>query len=91
MLAEYLSLRQLSAYFGLSIRTLRNSLVHPVTPLPYFRVCRKIPVRRSDPDAWLSRYRHAEQPVDLDALVNDVLAGLQWRLLLRKGRKLHVG
>ncbi len=77
MLAEYLSVRQLSAYSGLSVRTLRNYLVHPVTPLPYFRVCRKILVRRSDFDAWLSRYGHAEQPEDLDALVNDVLAGLQ--------------
>lgn len=76
MLAEYLSLRQLSAYSGLSAPCAMIWST-PSRHCPIFCVCRKILVRRSDFDAWLSRYRHTEQPVDLDALVNDILAGLQ--------------
>ncbi|HXH08226.1 MAG TPA: helix-turn-helix domain-containing protein [Alphaproteobacteria bacterium] len=73
----YLRLKQLSVYCGLSVRTLRYYLSSPVHPLPYYRVRRKILVRRSDFDAWLSCYRHAEQSVDLDALVSEVLSELQ--------------
>jgi hypothetical protein len=76
VLVEYFPLRVLEKYAGLSIRTLRSYLYHPVTPLPHFRVGGKILVKRSDYDAWLLRFRRCE-PASLDTMVNDVLDSLR--------------
>jgi hypothetical protein len=53
----YLPLRTLSSYSGLSIRTLRGYLSHPTHPLPCYRIGGKVLVRRSEYDAWASRFR----------------------------------
>ena len=71
----YLSLRRLSAYSGVSIRTLRAWIKDALHPLPYFRVggaVGKVLVRRSDFDRWMTRHR-VEGDADLDALVRGVL------------------
>ena len=71
----YLSLRALSVYGGLSVRTLRGHLTHPARPLPHYRVGGKILVKRSEYDAWIRAFRTAETS-QVDAIVADVLAGL---------------
>ena len=60
----YLSLRTLAGYSGLSVRTLRDRLVHAAHPLPRYRVGGKILVKRSEFDEWMRTFRsteHAEQ------------------------------
>jgi hypothetical protein len=71
----YLPLKQLSAYGGLSVRTLRGYLTHALHPLPHFRIGGRVLVRRSDYDAWAARFRvtPAERVADL---VEGMLKGL---------------
>ncbi len=70
-LDPYLSLKALSAYAGLSIRTLRMALTDPVHPLPHYRPGGgKILVRRSDFDRWMTKFRQ-ESP-KLDRLVSEI-------------------
>lgn len=73
--AGYLSLRTLSAYSGLSVRTLRGYLSHPARPLPHYRVGGKVLVKRSEFDAWVSGFREELAP-HVDEIVSDVLGGL---------------
>ena len=72
---RYLSIRQLAAYGGLSVRTLRTYLTHPVHPLPCYRVGGKVLVRRSEYDSWMSRFRASGVPFVND-VVADVMRGL---------------
>ena len=71
----YLPLRELSAYAGLSVRTLRGYLTHPSRPLPHYRIGGKILVRRSDFDAWATAFRTVATE-RLSALVAETLEGL---------------
>ena len=71
----YLSLRALSVYGGLSVRTLRGYLTHPARPLPHYRVGGKILVKRSEFDAWIRAFRAVETS-QVDSIVAGVLAGL---------------
>ena len=73
--AGYLSLRGLSRYSSMSVRTLRDYLSHPARPLPHYRVGGKILVKRSEFDAWLRAFR-VEQSPHVDAVVAEVLRGL---------------
>jgi hypothetical protein len=72
----YFSLKLLSTYAGLSVRTLRSLLRHPVTPLPHYRIGNKILVRRSEYDAWASRFKSVASDA-LDTVVDDMLRGLR--------------
>jgi hypothetical protein len=69
-------LRTLASYAGLSVRTLRGYLRHPLTPLPHYRIGGKLLVRRSDYDAWMLGFRRVATP-SLDRVVDDVLKGLR--------------
>lgn len=73
----YLPLKALSGYSGLSVRTLRDYLVHRAHPLPHFRIGGKIVVKRSEFDAWAAQFRVTSSPEGIGALVDDVLAGLR--------------
>jgi hypothetical protein len=73
----YLPLRALSAYSGLSLRTLRGYLVHRSHPLPHYRIGGKVLVRRSDFDGWAARFRVVHTPAAVDAMVGEVLSGLR--------------
>jgi hypothetical protein len=73
---EYLSLKALARYSDLSVRSLRGYLVNRLHPLPHFRVGGKILVRRAEFDTWVQQFR-AAVPRGVDALVDDVLAGLR--------------
>ncbi len=73
-LDPYLSLKSLSSYSGLSVRTLRKALTDPVHPLPHYRPGGprgKVWVRRSDFDRWIAPY-HREGS-DLDGLVSEIV------------------
>jgi excisionase family DNA binding protein len=72
---DYLPLKQLATYTGLSVRTLRVHLVDRTQPLPYYKIGGKILVRRADFDAWAAQFR-VSPPTGIDHLVNDVVQGL---------------
>jgi hypothetical protein len=69
----YFDLKGLHAYSGgaISVRKLRALLKQP-DGLPHFRVGRKVLVAKSDFDAWVQRFRR--EPIDLDALVDEILS-----------------
>ena len=86
-LDPWLSLQALSAYSGLSVRTLRACLTEPHRPLPHYRmkephvlptragksrtVSGKILVRRSEFDRWMDAFKYTP---DLDRLVDEVVS-----------------
>ena len=72
---HYLPLMALSAYSGLSVRTLRSHLAGREWPLPFYRIGGKILVRRSDFDMWAAHFRR--DAAGVDALVDDILQGLE--------------
>lgn len=74
--AEYLSLKELVAYSGLGERTLRGYLHRRVQPLPHYRVDKKILVRRSEFDGWLTQFRRADGGDEIDRVVEEILGGL---------------
>jgi hypothetical protein len=73
----YMPLKALAVYSGLSVRTLRSYLTHPLHPLSCYRIGGKVLVRRSDFDGWASRLRVVRSTVRLDELVNNVVTGLR--------------
>jgi predicted DNA-binding transcriptional regulator AlpA len=77
---RYLALKDLAAYSGLSVRTLRSYLSHRVTPMPAYQIAGKILVRRSEFDAWMARFRRtremAGEAPDINAIVNDIVGTL---------------
>lgn len=75
--AEWLSLKKMSHYANISERTLRAWIHSPLNPLPAVRVARKILVRRSEFDVWLTKHRVKPlETLDLDGIVKDVLQGI---------------
>jgi excisionase family DNA binding protein len=70
----YFSLKTLSTYAGLSVRTLRSCLATRTDPLPHYRVGGKILVRRSDFDTWVSRFKR--DAACIDAVVDGIMQGL---------------
>ncbi len=71
---SYMSLRDLSAYSGMSKRKLREALSDPVHPLPHYRAGGKFLVRRSEFDQWIARFR--QEGSDVDALVSEIAKGV---------------
>ena len=74
---QYLSLRQLSTYASLSVKTLKGYLVDREHPLPHYKVTGKILVDLDEFKTWIEHYRRRRQPVNLDRLVDDVLSAVQ--------------
>ncbi len=66
LLDPYLSLRALSAYSGLSRKTLLRLLARAESPIPHYRLtdAGKIVVRRSDFDTWMEQYRRTRSRLD---------------------------
>jgi excisionase family DNA binding protein len=70
----YCSLRELSHYSSLSVRTIRTYLSRRIRPLPHYRVGGKILVKRSEFDDWLEQF--AERGTSrVSEIVDDVLKG----------------
>jgi excisionase family DNA binding protein len=78
LLDPYFSLRALAAYSGIGKRTLEKYLTDSLNPLPCYRLPggRKVLVRRSEFDQWISQFRAAGAPMALKQTVVDVLARL---------------
>lgn len=73
---EYLPLRSLCRYSGLSIRRLRDYLNDSAYPLPHYRVGGKILVRRSEFDIWIAAFHDCREASNINQLVNDVVSDL---------------
>lgn len=73
---SFLSLRALARYSCVSVRKLREHLRDPAHPLPHYRVGGKIVVRRSEFDAWITRYRRVGQ-ADVEGIVDSVMRDLR--------------
>lgn len=74
--AEYLPLRALAGYAGLSVRTLRGFLHHPLHPLPCYRIGGKVLVRRSEFDHWATQFREMPTPT-AGGVVTQLMRGLR--------------
>lgn len=70
---DYLSVTELAAYSNMSRRWLMSRLHHPVSPIPHFKVGQKLLVKRSEFDAWLRQFRVQHTPIDVDAIVAEVV------------------
>ena len=69
---NYLTIKQLSAYSGFGIRTLRGLIRHPEHPLPHFRVGSKtIRISKTDFDNWINRYR-----IDYDDKLSEMVESI---------------
>jgi len=79
----YLTIRALSAYSCIGIRTLRSYLEdspgRPGGPLPHYRVGGKVLVRRSEFDVWIAAYRRVGTRPDLDQIAADAVRDLRQR------------
>ena len=72
-----LSLEKLSAYSGISVRTLRTFLKDdPIDPMPHYRPRGKIYVRLGEFNAWMAKQR-GDSKQDLDRRVAETMAGLR--------------
>ncbi len=74
---EWLDLRALTQYAGVSERTVREWIHRAQNPLPAVKVDKKILVRRTQFDRWLEA--HLLQPADsvnIGRIVNDVVGSL---------------
>jgi hypothetical protein len=70
-LDPFLSLKALTSYSNLSVRTLRAFLTDLHHPLPCYRVGAKILVRRSEFDSWMRHHRHVGS-ADVDRLMAEM-------------------
>ena len=68
----YFDLRDLAQYSSISVRTLRDYLGDATDPLPSYCIKKKILVKKSEFDAWITKYRVRHTP--LHSVVADVLA-----------------
>jgi hypothetical protein len=73
----YLPLKALASYSGLSIRTLRGYLSSAAAPLPHYRIGGRVLVKRSEFDAWATRFRVVTVTATVDDMVSQVVAGLR--------------
>ncbi len=72
----YMPLRELAAYSGLSVRTLRGYLRRRARPLPSYRVGGKTLVRRREFDQWVVQFRVNVDRDAVETIVSSMLAGL---------------
>jgi hypothetical protein len=70
----FLDLKQLAQYSTFSDSTLRGYLSDPEKPIPFFRVNRKILIRKRDFDLWMEQFRGENNDLDhiVDEMTNDL-------------------
>ena len=70
----FLDLKQLSLYSTFSDSTLRDYLSNPEQPIPFFRVNRKILVKKSEFDRWMEQFRVENNDLNhiVDEMTNDL-------------------
>jgi hypothetical protein len=69
---EYMKLKALSHYSGISVRKLRDYVKDPDCPLPCFRMTGLILVKRSDFDRWMEENFKLKER-DIDKIVYEVV------------------
>ena len=71
---NFLDLKQLSQYSTFSDSTLRSYLSDPDKPIPFFRVNRKILVKKSEFDRWMEQFRVENNDLNhiVDEMTNDL-------------------
>jgi len=69
---EWLDLRALTAYAGVSDRTIREWIHRSENPLPAAQVGNKLSVKKSVFDEWLTA-RTVEPSHGVDVIVNDMM------------------
>lgn len=70
---EFLPLKGLATYSGLSVRKLRDCLRDPIAPLPYYQPAGgKVLVRVTEFHEWMQRFRR-QSPESIDSAVEDIL------------------
>jgi len=74
ILREYLSVKELSDYSGICVRTLRDMLNTSTNPIPAYRFGGSIKVKRSEFDEWAKSCRLDNNNVN--KLVDEVLSDL---------------
>ena len=72
----YLSLKELAAYSGLSVRTLRAHLSDPLHPLPHYRIGGRVLVKPSEYDTWARVFR-VERASNACDIVNELMRDLR--------------
>jgi hypothetical protein len=70
----FLDLKQLSLYSTFSDSTLRGYLSDTEKPIPFFRINRKILIKKSEFDLWMEQFRGENN--DLDRIVDEVINDL---------------
>jgi len=71
---RYMDIKGLSAYCGLSVRTLWDYLGDSEQPIPHFRMKKKVLVKKSEFDGWMENYRCDGHALDVIAeeIMNDL-------------------
>jgi excisionase family DNA binding protein len=74
ILREYFSVKELSAYTGICVRTLRDMLNASANPIPAFRFGGSIKVKRTEFDDWAKSCRIDNGRVNqlVDEVLNDL-------------------
>jgi hypothetical protein len=62
-----MDVKALSAYCGLSVRTLWDYLGDPERPIPHFRLKRKVLIKKSEFDCWIENFRFDANKIDARA------------------------
>ncbi len=68
---EYLGIKELAAYAGISVRKLRTLKDDPLHPLPYYRIGGRLYFRRGEFDSWSAKYRRLGSQ-DLNRLMTEL-------------------
>jgi hypothetical protein len=76
--AKFFSLQNLSTYSSLPVKPPRSYLQHPKHLPPHYRLPGKILVDIDGFRGWLERFKDLSRPTDIDQLVNQVMAEIQW-------------
>jgi excisionase family DNA binding protein len=74
ILREYLSVKELSEYTGICVRTLRDMLNASANPIPAYRFGGSIKIKRSEFDEWAKSCRIDNDRVN--QMVDEVLVDL---------------
>ena len=72
---EFVSLKELAAYSGLSVRTLFTYLRQATHPLPHYRLGGRVLVRLSEFLAWMEHYKMTQPAEAPDELVRRLAFG----------------
>lgn len=90
--AEYLSIKALASYSGISTRTLRTLLKDPTNPIPFRRIGRKLLIRRGEYDSWADQFRGpgaGDVGGETSRMADEILGGLT-RSARRADTRAHI-